>query len=250
MSYINEALRKVQKDKDSLYAGYEHLVSSPVKETNRPRKWLPIAGVLAILLIAAGIIAPIYFFKERKIPIQAASPSPTKAPVVVRLEPDRMAKVKIAPLKAAVAVERKQEIEKPVETKKDINKSEVLFAQAFELQRQGKLYKAQSLYRRAIKLNPNNVQALNNLGVTYISQKRYKRAIARFNDVLKIQPDYTDAHYNLACVYAKKNIPERSMLHLKDAINLNPEARKWAETDSDLQVMSELPSYKKLMESQ
>jgi tetratricopeptide (TPR) repeat protein len=247
MSYINEALRKVQKDKDSRYASYEHIVSAPAKETKRPRKWLPIAGMSTFIFIAAGIIALMYSSSERKSPIQATSSSPAAAPVVVRSEPYQSAKAKIKLPKATAPVEKKQEFDKSVETKRDIKKSDYLFARAVELQRDGNLQKAQVLYRKAIKLNPDNVQALNNLGVTYIGQKRYKRAIARFNDVLKINPDYTDAHYNLACVYAKKNSPDRSLIHLKDAIDLNPEVRKWAETDSDLQVMSELPSYKKLI---
>lgn len=250
MSYINEALRKVQKDKDSRYAGYEHIVAAPLEETKPPRKWLPIAGLFAGIMIAVGIIAALYLSKEREIPLQAASLSPASTPVVDRPEPGQSVKVNMALPKAVAPAERKQEIEKPVGTQKDIKKSDSLFVRAVELQRQGKLQKAQALYRKAIKLNPDNVQALNNLGVTYISQGKYKRAIARFNDVLKIRPDYTDAHYNLACVYAKKNNPDRSMLYLKDAIDRNPEVRKWAEADSDLKAVSELPSYKKLMESQ
>jgi tetratricopeptide (TPR) repeat protein len=248
MSYINDALRKVQKDKDSRYASYEHIVSVTGKDSKRTRKWQPISVVPAVIFIAAGIIALIYFSTGRNIPIQKISAPPVAAPVVARHEPDKSAKVEIEPQKTTAPVEIKHEFDKSVETKKDIRKSDSLFAQAMKLQREGKFSKAQILYRKAIKLNPDNIQALNNLGVTYISQKRYKRAIARFNDVLKINPDYTDAHYNLACVYAKKNNSDRSLLHLKDAIDLNPEVKKWADTDSDLKAMSELPSYKKLME--
>ena len=137
-----------------------------------------------------------------------------------------------------------------IETNKNIAESKALFAQAMERQREGKLKKAQTLYRKAIKFDPDNVQALNNLGVTYMSQKKYKRAIIRFKDAIKIKHNYPDAHYNLACLYAQKNDAARSLLYLKNAIRYNPEVIKWAKDDSDLQVLADLPAFKKLLERQ
>jgi len=94
------------------------------------------------------------------------------------------------------------------------------------------------------------MQALNNLGVIYMSQKRYKWAIMRFNNALDIKHDYVDAHYNLACLYAQKNDIHQSMFYLKNAIKFNPEAGQWAKDDGDLKALANLPEFKKLMEKQ
>jgi tetratricopeptide (TPR) repeat protein len=83
-----------------------------------------------------------------------------------------------------------------------------------------------------------------------MSQKRYKRAIMRFNDAINIKHNYPDAHYNLACLYAQKNDAARSLLYLKNAIRYNPEVRHWAENDGDLKTLADLPEFKKLLEKQ
>jgi tetratricopeptide (TPR) repeat protein len=249
MSYINDALRKVQKEKESRYSAYGNIVSAPGKKSEPAKKWLPTMVILAACFFAAGLIFS-YGRGNKKVPVQGISEQPAALAVVAGHKPHDKLKVELAPQEKAVPIGIKQEFDKSGETKKNIAKSKALFAQAMELQQEGKLKKAQTLYRKAIKFDPDNVQALNNLGVTYISQKRYKKAIMRFKDAIKIKPDYSDAHYNIACVYAKKNNPDRSLLYLKNALELNPEVIKWATDDDDLKVFADLPAYKKLMERQ
>jgi tetratricopeptide (TPR) repeat protein len=137
-----------------------------------------------------------------------------------------------------------------IKVKQRFAEAKILFTQALERQREGKLDEAKKIYRKVVEVDQHNVLAFNNLGVIYMSEKNYKRAIMRFNDALNIKPDYVDAHYNLACLYAQKNDVSRSLFHLKNAIRHNPEVRKWAEKDSDLQVMADLPEFKKLLEKQ
>jgi len=251
MSYINDALRKVQKEKESRYAAYGNIVSAPAKKNDRSKKWLPVMGILAVCFFAAGMIIFLYGPGDKKVPVKKISePSVAASNVIAGHKPVNNTKVELTPQEKTFPVGTKQEIDKSVETKKNIAKSKALFAQAMELQQEEKLKKAQILYRKAIKLDPDNVQALNNLGVIYMNQKRYKRAIMRFKDAIKIKPDYSDAHYNMACVYAKKNNTDRSLLYLKNAIRYNPEVIKWAKDDSDLKDLSDLPTFKKLLEKQ
>ena len=286
MSYINDALRKVQKEKDSRYSAYGNIVSAPGKKSQPAKKWLPIMGVLAVCLFAAGMIIFLYGTGDKKVPAQKIiAPSVAASNVVSGHKPEDNTKVAVQPQNTTVQVSAQQEIDKSggaptgrsrrlpeitrppasygaflprlepgdsksrgIETKRNTAKSNALFAQAMELQQEGKLKEAQTLYRKAIKFDPDNVQALNNLGVTYIIQKRYKKAMMRFKDAIKIKPDYSDAHYNMACVYAKKNNTDRSLLYLKNAIESNPEVIKWAKEDDDLKALADLPAYKKLME--
>ena len=242
MSYINEALRKVQKEKESRYVAYKHIVSADGKKLEQPKRWLSIIGISIFFFWAAGIIVLLYWSEDKKIPViqRISAPPVVASAVVAEHKPDNNAKVELKP----------QETTAPVRTKQETAKSKALFAQALDRQRKGKLEGAKILYRKVVKIDQHNVQAFNNLGVIYMSEKNYKRAIMRFHDAIKIKPDYPDAHYNLACLYAQKNDVSRSLLYLKNAIRFNPEVRKWAKNDGDLKVLANLPEFKKLLEKQ
>jgi tetratricopeptide (TPR) repeat protein len=241
MSYINDALRKVQKEKESRYVAYGHIVSAPGKKTEPVQKWLSIIGISAVFFFAAGMIIFLYGPGDKKVPAKRISePSMAASTVVAGHRPEGNAKVEFQP----------QETTAQVRTKQETAESKALFAQALKLQHEGKLKEAKRLYREVIKIDQNNVQAFNNLGVIHMSQKRYKWAIKRFNDAINVKHNYPDAYYNLACLYAQKNDAAQSLLYLKNAIRYNQEVRHWAENDGDLQTMTDLPEFKKLLEKQ
>jgi tetratricopeptide (TPR) repeat protein len=242
MSYINEALRKVQKEKESRYVAYEHIVSADGKKHEQPKRWLSLMGISIVFFFAAGIIALLYWSEDKKMPViqRISAPPVVASAVVAGHKPEGNTKVELTPQKTTASVSTKQETAK----------SEALFAQALDRQRKGKLEEAKLLYRKVVKIDQYNVKAFNNLGVIYMSEKNYKRAIMRFNDALNIKHDYTDAHYNLACLYAQKNDVPQSLFYLKNAIEFNPEVRKWAKNDGDLKALANLPEFKKLLEKQ
>ncbi|MGA2782226.1 MAG: tetratricopeptide repeat protein [Smithella sp.] len=269
MSYINDALRKVQKEKESRYAAYEHMVSAPGKKPDWSKKWLSITGILIVFFLAAGIIVLLYWLEDTRIPakIISASPltvkvpaqktsAPPVAPAVVNAVSTKPQVVKemTADKKNKTGLNRETASSSTPKVKTEIAKAKVkvkaLFAQALERQHEGKLEEAKELYRKVVKIDQNNAQAFNNLGVIYMGEKQYKRAIMRFNDALNIKHDYPDAYYNLACLYAQENDAARSLLYLKNAIEFNPEVRHWAENDGDLKTMVDLPEFKKLLEKQ
>ena len=242
MSYINEALRKVQKEKESRYVAYKHIVSADGKKLEQPKRWLSIIGISIVFFFAAGIIVLLYWSEDKKMPViqRISAPPVVASAVVAGHKPEGNTKVELTPQKTTAQVRIKQETAE----------SKAIFAQALDRQRKGKLEEAKILYRKVVKIDQYNLQAFNNLGVIYMSEKNYKRAIMRFNDALNIKHDYTDAHYNLACLYAQKNDAAQSLLYLKNAIRYNPEVRHWAENDGDLQTMADLPEFKKLLEKQ
>jgi tetratricopeptide (TPR) repeat protein len=65
----------------------------------------------------------------------------------------------------------------------------------------GKLDDAVSSYQKAISLNPNYVEAHNNLGHTLQKQGRLEEAITSFQRALALKPDITEARINLATIY-------------------------------------------------
>ncbi len=63
--------------------------------------------------------------------------------------------------------------------------------------RQGRLNEAIGQYLEAIRLGPGNVEAYNNMGVAYARQGRIKEAVRCFSKALEIKPDFQDAKDNL-----------------------------------------------------
>lgn len=245
MSYINDALLKAQKDKKSPYAAYEPILSASGKKIKRPRKRLLLTGILIFLFWTAGIIVLLYWSGEKKTP--AAPLKISGATVTVPAAPQA---VKIAAENKNEAVSKTETVSavKKIKAEPDNADSKILYAQAVKEQQEGNLEKAKGLYKKVIKMDPRNVQALNNLGVIYMNKKSYKWALIRLNDALKVKHNYPDAHYNLACLYAQQNDTNRSLSYLKNAIGFNPQVKKWAENDGDLKVLADLPEFKKLLE--
>ena len=239
MSYINDALRKLQKEKKTRYVAYDNIISAPGKKPEPSQKWLSIIGILIVCFFLAGIIIFLYENEDKKVPAIQSISAPPLAPTALT-EP-----------KPSKKVESKQQTTKAkVITLQEINESKAFFEQALKRQREGKLEEAKKLYRKVAKIDQYNVQAFNNLGVIYMGEKNYKRAIKRFNNALDIKHDYVDAHYNLACLYAQKNDVPQSLFYLKNAIEFNQEVRQWAKNDGDFKALANLPEFKKMMEKQ
>jgi Tfp pilus assembly protein PilF len=256
MSYINDALRKVQKEKESRYVAYGHIVEASGKKLNRPKKWLSIIGISIVFFCVAGIIVQLYWPEDKKIPttVPLRAPAivsvvPAESPVAVNAisEGSPVIKETIAVPKNKAGLNR-ETASAEIKVKAEIADSKIIYKKALRRQREGKLEEAKSLYKKVIKIDPRNIEALNNLGVIYMSKKTYKWAIIRFHDALKIKYNYSDAHYNLACLYAQKNEETRSLFHLKKAVGFNPQVRDWAKNDGDLRAMADLPEFKKLLE--
>jgi len=243
MSYINDALRKVQKGEKTRYVSYDHIVSAPGKNTKPSPKWLSAIGIGIAFFFAAVMIVFLYGIEDKKVPsIQPVRQKISVPPEAITVANETMPNKK-------VEFQPKVKTAK-VRTAKDVAETKALYTQALQMQREGKLEEAKKLYRKVIKIDQYNVQAFNNLGVIYMGEKNYNRAVMRFNNALDIKHDYVDAHYNLACLYVKKNDVTQSLFYLKNAIEFNPEVRAWAKNDGDLKALANLPEFKKLTEKQ
>ena len=194
-----------------------------------------------VFFFAAGMIVFLYGIEDKKVQVIHIINAPPLAPTVAKEhESNKNTKVEFKQRKTTAKVRTTQEIAE----------SKSFFAQALERQREEKLEEAKSLYKKVVKIDPQNMQAFNNLGVIYMGEKNYKRAIMYFNNALDIKHDYVDAHYNLACLFAQKKDVPQSLFYLKNAIEFNPEVRQWAKDDGDLKALANLPEFKKLVEKQ
>lgn len=252
MSYINDALLKAQKDKKSPYAAYEPILSASGKKIKRSKKWIFLTVILLCLLWATGTVIFLNGLEnisnrpQKKMMRAAAAPVIAQKQEVVTVKPP-VAEKTVTPAKQETVLKAKPgHVE--VKTELEITESEKLYERALKKQRAGDLEGAKNLYKKVIKIDPRNIQALNNLGVIYMNKKVYKWAIIRLNDAINVKYNYPDAHYNLACIYAQMNNVNQSLFYLKKAVVLDSRVKKWAATDSDLKVLADLPEFKKLLE--
>ena len=78
-----------------------------------------------------------------------------------------------------------------------------LFAEGVERQQDKRYPEAIMVYRRALKLNPNQPETLNNLGFCYKAMKEYKKAIDYYQQALRLNPNLAEAHEYLGEAYVQ-----------------------------------------------
>lgn len=229
MSYINDALRKAQKEKDNRYEPFGGVIAPSPEGPNRPRKRRVIAGtaVALVILVSAVLLFAVYGQQQ-------PSARPKGAPT-----PEATVAEKPAPKAAEKA------IRPPVTRDADVRYQEALIAQ-----RAGDLRRAEALYTKVLALDPGHVRTLNNLGVIYMGQKKRGKAIAVFGRAIVLKKDYVDPYYNLACLYAQTNQIDESLWYLKVAATIDGGVIDWVKKDADMKKVAASPEFKKIMEGQ
>jgi tetratricopeptide (TPR) repeat protein len=233
MSYINEALKKAQKEKDNRYEPFGGIIVPGPKGSNRPRKRRTIVGtaVALVILVSAILLFAVYG-------LQQPSARPKGAP----LPPATVAE---KPLPKATERAILPPDGPPVTREADLRYQEALIAQ-----RVGDLRRAEALYEKVLALDPGHVRTLNNLGVIYMGQKKRGKAIAVFGRAVVLKKDYVDPYYNLACLYAQTNEIDESLWYLKVAAAIDGGVINWVKKDADMKNVAASPEFKKIMEGQ
>jgi tetratricopeptide (TPR) repeat protein len=265
MSYINDALRKAQRERDGRYERFGGIITSAPERPGQNRKRRLAVGVVVMLLvlIPAGLLLAVYVMQQPS-PAKKASPQPVVVGNPIALQPlTRQQAGKAAPEavpagvtpggalmeKTAVPGEGApatvQKGEKPV-----LREAEVWYKEALIAQRKGDLRGAENLYQKVLTLDPGYVRALNNLGVIYMGQKKRGKAIAVFGRAVVLKKDYVDPYYNLACLYAQTNEIDESLWYLKVAMTINGDVKNWVGKDADLKNIIASSAFKKMMEGQ
>ena len=209
MSFIHEALKKAQKEKDARHREHDAIVpAAGHKPRILSRKALWGAS---FLLISLAFTAYLWL------------PSRGKQPAI-----------------------REPESPEATPPPKSVENAAAFYERARLLQKNGRLQKAQRLYEKTLSLDPEHIDALNNLGVVHIRNKNFSAAQAFFAKAIRQRPGYVDAYYNLACLHAIKGELAESLSHLKKAVSLDKSVRDWARTDSDLKNLHGTPGFEKI----
>jgi tetratricopeptide (TPR) repeat protein len=257
MSYINEALKKAQEEKNSRYGALSG-VASAVTAAGKKRGWtarwgisvalsLMIAGIslLAVLFIFFPPAADRHFFPMFAKTKEVAA-GPTEKKDVPKAERPLAAKAL-----NGEALE-KSPSGSPAAEKKNFPEDKRaagikgLCDEAATASRKGDFSGARALYEKALKLAPENVEILNNLGVVYLAEKKREKALSLFRRAILLKQDYVDPYYNMACLYAQKNDIDQSLWYLKIAISMDRDVVNWVKKDADMKVIAASPKFKEI----
>lgn len=240
MSYINSALRKVQKERDSRYAAYGDFISSCRQGGSSARSWRGLALPVAVAVILGILAAGAWLVYEN---------ATAKVKAAVSLPPPRVAAGKLPATGQFLPVAgQTPAVAAAIEKEPILPRAAKAYEAALAAQRGKRWQEAESLYQQTLSLDPRHVQALNNLGVLYMTQKRSEEAIELFIKAMTIQDKYVDPYYNLACLYSQLGNIRASLSYLERAANINGEVSKWAKQDNDFKKMKSLPEFKKITE--
>ncbi len=239
MSYINKALKKAQKEKDTHKHEYDGVLSAyQEKKSLFSSKPLLLSTLLVIIGLLAFTSYSWFAFKDHDNPVKKqVTDKKDKRP---KISPAlKKPAVKSTTKKPGPPIRGRDTLKKPVNIKG-------LYARAKAFHQRTRLRDAKRMYREVLKVDPNYVDALNNLGVLYLQEKNYKAAQTNFETAIRLMPENVDPYYNLACVYALKGETKPGIMHLKKACSLNKAAKNWARKDTDLKNLRQEPEFKKI----
>lgn len=213
MSYINEALKKAQKEKDNRHLDYGGLLETGRKSGRVFKvKTLLWASLGIILIFLAFTLYSWLDFKGTN----------------------------------TVTVREHEKPAKPAEPRA-IEGTKALYERARRLHKRGRLGESKKLYQQTLASDPGYVYALNNIGVIYIGEGDYQQAQNSLEEAVRIKPGYVDPHYNLACLHALKGETVKSLSHLQKAASLDKSVRQWARKDADLKNLEGLVEFKEII---
>jgi tetratricopeptide (TPR) repeat protein len=201
MSYINEALKKAQEMKDTGYTRYFDIPG--VHDSRRIR----FSGKALLYILAAVLL--------------------TAALISIRLWPGSSEDARV------MATVNNSE---PSAAKTgDASTGKQLYDKALSLYKSGRIEEAKKLYEAVLGLDPGFIEAMNNLGIIYIHDRKFDAAKEYLEKAVRLKPAYVESYYNLACLYAIKGNIEKGNEYLEKAISLDKGVMEWAKSDTDLQ---------------
>jgi len=213
MSTINEGLKKAQKERDAGNIKYRGVLSAQGKEKRVFGLKAVLGGVLFLILISLAFMSYSWWHSK--------GPNPPPKPE----QPKRAKSLK----------------------KDKISTAKAVYGRARDFHKRGRLEDARRLYQETLRLDPGFGDALNNLGVIYIHEKKYPAARRSFEKAIRLKPAYVEPYYNLACLHAIQGEVRQSLVYLKKAVSMDPSVRDWARRDTDLENLSGMPGFEEIL---
>ena len=86
----------------------------------------------------------------------------------------------------------------------------------------GEIEKAKSCFEKVVQLNPNDVDGHNNLGLLLFELKEIQKAKKFFEKTIQLNPNYVEAHNNLGTIFNELKEFQKAKDCYERAIQLNP----------------------------
>ncbi len=231
MSYIHEALKKAQKEKDALHGKYRRIVST----SGYKAKFFSGKGLWWTSSLVITLAFTTYLWLSSK-----GTQPPVNEPEMLEAIPDQESK-------SLVINEPETPEAIPDPEPESLLIAVELYEKAKRFQKSGRLQEAKRFYKKTLNVDPDYVDALNNIGVIHIHDRRYAAARNSFEKAIELEPDYVDPYYNLACLHALQGKVTEGLRYLKKAILLDPSAKDWARGDTDLTNLYAVPEFQKIV---
>lgn len=228
MSYINQALKKAQKEKDAGRIGYIRSIGGAGASAERVSGRQYIYAALAVIILVAGGIFYLIKFNSEKSHEAAVKPSSIEhAANTQRQNRDIAVQEKV--------ISEKKKVTGPENNRKVMTDAvEELYKKAVLLLKEKRVKEALAIYMEILDKDPGHFASLNDIGVLYLQEGKYTSAIDNLEKAVRLNPRFVNPCYNLACAYALNNQPEKGMTYLEKAISINKEVKAWAKNDPDL----------------
>jgi tetratricopeptide (TPR) repeat protein len=245
MSYINEALRKAQRERDNRYEQFGGIIAASPGGAGRLRKRRTALFATAALIL---VVSAVLLLAAVRDPVQpsSAKKAPQSPVAGTAVPPAPAAATTPEPKATAISSTAVQ----PPGGTQTAGEADARYGEALLAQRRGDLKGAEALYRKVLTFDPDHVRALNNLGVVYMAQKKREKAVAVFGRAVVLKKDYVDPYYNLACLYAQGNEISESLWYVKVAATIDGDVFNWVKKDADMKNVAASPEFKKIMEGQ
>ena len=97
-----------------------------------------------------------------------------------------------------------------------------LLIRAIEKHRQNSFQEAKDLYNEVLKINPENLDANNNLGIIYQILGETEKAIKFYNKAIEIKPNFAESYSILGGILSDLGNLKEAEISFRKAIALNP----------------------------
>ena len=97
-----------------------------------------------------------------------------------------------------------------------------LFELALQHHNKNNLLYAENIYKKILKLEPNEIATLNNLGNLLRQLKKYEEAFFYYEKALKIKPQDLITNYNVGLLFYRQKKFEKSVNFFKNVIKSDP----------------------------
>lgn len=225
MSYIHEALKKAQVERD--------LGKGPYSGIPVPRRKKSFFTVKKTFFLTASLLLVLLAFVGYSWWDHPSLPESIE-------DGGQRSEVRVGP-RAYPSEDEEQRTEK---SRENIAEN---YQKARAFHRKGRLPEAGAWYEKVISMDPGHVEALNNRGVLYLHHKDYPAARKCFEKAIRLKPDYVDPYYNLACVSSAGGQVKQGLRYLGKAISMDPGVKGWAQKDPDLDPLRTSPRFREMV---